>query len=284
MLLLISAALAQDDCASPDVATLAEQAVQHVAMDELDLASQRVAEAVDGLECLDRVPEPEHLVTLWQVRGAVGLFSGKAGMARDNLRIAKGMHPGWFNEDLGAEARTAWEAADPLGSATVTAWPIPDEGVLYIDGQLRTEQPVQLSAGPHLIQVAIGAEVHFADFAELADQQVLELATGLPEPSRRRRLGPWLLAAGGSAAAAGGAWTGAWLLDAELEPLKDKGQLVEMEQARMGSLALAASSVALGVVSAGSIAMHVRWRKARLEPASETSAGEPVEEPVDEPS
>lgn len=280
MLLLISAAWAQEPCPAPDVPTVAEQAVQHLAMDELDLASQRVAEAIAGLECLERVPEPEHLVTLWQVRGAVGHFSGNAAMAEENLAIARGMHPGWFNEDLGAELRAIWEASEPQGGATVKAWPIPDEGVLYVDGQLRSEQPVQLSAGPHLVQVAIGAEVQYSHFAELGAGQELELATGLPEPTRQRRLGPWLLASAGGAALAGGAWTGAWILDTQLQPLRDEGDLEGLQQARLGSLALAGGAVALGVVSAGALGMHVKWRKDRIEgqdaqpePADEELAG-----------
>ena len=93
-------------------------------------------------------------------------------------------------------------------TASLTVWPIPDDGVLYVDGHGHAAQPVEVLAGHHLVQVAVGAEVAWAWTGELPTGESLALETGLPEPTQVRFLRDNKLLLGGLVAGlgVGGAW------------------------------------------------------------------------------
>ena len=255
-LLLLTAASAQD-CL--DLGAQVEKAVVAVTDDELDLASRLAKEGLDSLSCQPRVPSPEELATLYQVRGAVGVYGGNDALAESALAQAKSTHPGWFNDRLGSGVRTVWEAQTPTGEGLVTVWPVPDDGVLYIDGQARSEQPVLVPAGSRLVQVAVGAEVAFVEVVQLADGQELEFATGLPEPTAdRRRFTPWLVGTLVGAGAAGGLTGGAASLHDDMESARDDGDLSTLREHR-GQQQLLVAGAGAGLVVAGvTLGLHFR--------------------------
>ncbi|MCP4803916.1 MAG: hypothetical protein GY913_14485 [Proteobacteria bacterium] len=255
-LLLLSSALAQD-CI--DLGAHAEKAVVAVTDDELDLASRLAKEGLASLACQPRVPSPEDLATLHQVRGAVGVYGGNDALAESALTQAKSTYPGWFNDRLGSGVRTVWEAASPAGESQVTVWPVPDDGVLYIDGQARSEQPVVVPTGSRLIQVAVGAEVAFVQVVELTDGQEMEFATGLPEPtSDRRILTPWLVGPLLGGAATGGLVYGASTLEPELARHSDRGDLDQLRSTRRDQMLLVGGGAATAVLGAASLVLHFR--------------------------
>ncbi len=192
----------------------AEDAVAAVTDDELAWAREIVGSTLGRLGCAARVADPQDLATLYQARAAAAFYATPQLDWTPDLQASTAMNPGWFNDRLGPELKLAWEAAASgvAGEALVTANPIPDDGVLYLDGQLREDQPVPLLPGPHLVQVAVGAEVGFAWTGELEDGQVLVLETGLPEPTEVRPLrdNPLLVAGVGFGLATGGAWYPVW--------------------------------------------------------------------------
>lgn len=259
--LLISLASA-GDCTPLDLDAQVDLAVTAVTDDELGEASRLAQEGLDNLVCQERVVDPEDIASLHQVQGAVGVYSNQPRLADEALQQAKAVYPAWFNDRLGGSVKTVWDHQPTSGEATLTAWPIPDEGVLYVDGLARAEQPVALSPGRHLVQVAVGAEVAYVDLVDLADGQLIELATGLPEPTHSRRVSPWLIATASSAAVAGGLYGGALYADrAMLEEanVQDREpKLAVMDEYRGLSVALWSGAVVAGAATAASLGLLTR--------------------------
>ncbi|HJN74885.1 MAG TPA: hypothetical protein QGF58_13210 [Myxococcota bacterium] len=258
-LLLITAVQAQD-CEALDLDAQVDAAVTAVTDDELGEASRLAEEGLANLVCQSRVPDPEDIASLYQVQGAAGVYSGRPQLADSALRQARVTYAGYFNERLGSSVQEVWEGLEPAGSGTLTAWPIPDEGVLYVDGLARAEQPVALGAGTHLVQVALGAEVAYVDSIELADGQLLEMATGLPEPTKARRVSPWLIGTVSAAGLGGGLYAGAVTFDGVMndEARSKNPELDVIDQNRSLSVGLASGAAVAAVVGAVSLAMWTR--------------------------
>lgn len=191
MLWLLGAAAAQEPpapCPDVDLDVAADDAVRALTDDELAYARDVATAALAGVGCVTRVVDPEDLATLYQVRAGAGFYADPPLAFIDDLKASAVALPGWFNDRLGPELRRAWEdaAAGIGGSAALRVGPIPDDGVLYVDGQSREGPEVAVAPGPHLVQVAVGAEVAWAWAGPLADGDALSLETALPEPTRAR--------------------------------------------------------------------------------------------------
>jgi len=213
MLLTVPAALAEEaaaPCPEVDLDVAAEDAVGAVTDDELVYARDLADQALTQLGCVSRVADPEDLATLYQARAAAGFFADPPLAFEADLVQATVVHPGWFNDRFGPDLRRAWEEAGARvsGEATLSVWPIPDESLLYVDGHPWEAQPVVVLPGQHLVQVAKGAEVVWFWHGPLEAGGEVDLATGLPEPTRARLLRDNPLLVGGLAAglAVGGAW------------------------------------------------------------------------------
>jgi hypothetical protein len=193
MMLLLGSAAAQDltqPCPQVDLDVAADDAVRALTDDELTFARDVVTTALEGVGCVPRVVDPEDLATLYQARAAASFYADpQLGYASD-LAAAAAVYPGWFNDRLGPDLRRAWEgaAAGISGTATLSVWPIPDDGVLYVDGHAHEDQPVEVLPGRHLVQVAVGAEVAWVWTGDLATDDAQVLESGLPEPSKARVL------------------------------------------------------------------------------------------------
>lgn len=258
-LLLIGAGAAQD-CDPLDLDAHVDAAVTAVTDDELGDASRLAEEALANLVCQTRIVDPEDIASLYQVQGAVGVYSERPQLADSALRQARAVYPGYFNERLGGSVRAVWDnQSAPLGG-TLTAWPIPDDGVLYVDGLARVEQPVALSSGTHLVQVAVGAEVAYVDLVELTDSQLIEIATGLPEPTRARRVSPWLIGTVTGAAVGGGLLAGSQYYDQSMldEAAEEKPKLSTMDSARAASVGMFSGAIVAGAIGAVSLTMWTR--------------------------
>ncbi|MCB9793470.1 MAG: hypothetical protein H6741_12175 [Alphaproteobacteria bacterium] len=276
-LTLLGAALAQEveadaipafepGCMPLDLDTKVELAINELTDAEFDSA-QRISEAaIAALPCVPRVADPDDLATLWQVQGSVHVFQGAPQLAEAPFRQSGAVYPGWFNDNLGPQARQAWVSATEglTGEAHITAWPIPDDGVLYVDGAARDGREASVLPGEHLVQVAIGADVQFARMLALEDGQVADIATGLPEPTQVKAFTLPLGLGIASFVAAGGAVTGAILLDGELEGLSQSGKPGTLRLARYSSVGLAYVGTPLLVVGSGyGIWRHVQLRRGR---------------------
>jgi len=261
-LLLIPLAAAQD-CEALDLDAQVDAAVTAVTDDELGEASRLADEGLANLVCQSRVPDPEDIASLYQVQGAVGVYSDKPQLADRALRQAKATYPAYFNERLGGSVKTVFDNQQAVGEGTLTAWPVPDEGVLYVDGLARAEQPVALSPGTHLVQVALGAEVAYVDVIELADGQLIELATGLPEPTKARRVSPWLIGTVTSAAVGGGLAGASMYFDQQMQAASEPTDgsapvLGSIDSNRQASVRLAYGAAGVAVVGATSLGLWTR--------------------------
>jgi len=213
-LLSTSLAAGQSMACEVDLDVAAEDAIAAVTDDELTWARDIVDSSLARLECAARVVDPQDLATLYQARAAAAFYAAHQLDWAPDLQASIAANPGWFNDRLGPDLRLVWEAASAgvVGLASVHVAPIPDDGVLYVDGRLSESQPVDVLPGPHLIQVAVGAEVGFAWAGELAHDQELVLETGLPEPTVAQpiRDNPFLVAGAGFGLATAGAYYPVW--------------------------------------------------------------------------
>ncbi len=220
MLLLVGTATAQDllqPCPEVDLDVAADDAVRALTDDELAFARTVADGALAKLDCLPRVADPEDLATLYQARAGAAFYGDPQGAFAADLAAAAALHPGWFNDRLGPDLRRAWEEASAgvSGTANLSVWPIPDDGVLYVDGHAQEAQPVAVAPGPHLVQVAVGAEVLWAWSGPVEDGEAPALETGLPEPTKVRLLRDNPMLWGGLVAGllGGGSYAGALVHD-----------------------------------------------------------------------
>lgn len=265
----IALALAAEPCEAWDLDATAQEALLLVSDAEFDQALALTEGAIACLEALPRVADPDALATLWLVRGAAGMYGGYPDIVDPNLTQAAAVHPGWFEADLGGAVRQRWVEASkaPGKPAQIVAWPIPDDGVLYVDGMAWADQPALVVPGTHLVQVSVGAEVLFAQVVGLAPEQQVNLETGLPEPTRVRRLTPWLIGGVGSGLAAGGAWTGAYLLSEQGRAAKDLDTLDQSWQ-RAALLGYVATPVLTAAAVSG-VVLHFKKRERPVETEEE---------------
>ncbi len=219
LILALAAPAPAADCEPVSLGPLAARAVELVIEDELDAATREAWRGLGALDCTEEVPRPEDLATLWQVLGAVEVYRGELALADDHLARAAAVNPGWFDDRLGQDVQEVWSlvSAAAVASAGISAWPLPEGAVLYLDGVVRPATPVELIPGRHLVQVVWDGELAFQLVLELEDGQRAELATGLPEPQiARRGPSPWLIGAGVAALGAAGSYAAAVRLDRSL--------------------------------------------------------------------
>ncbi len=249
--LAVSAAAA--DCEPVPLGPTAAHAVDLVIEDELDAAAREAWRGLGALECIEEVPRPEDLATLWQVLGAVEVYRGELALADDHLARAVAVHPGWFDDRLGQDVQEVWAlvSAAAVASAGISAWPLPEGSVLYLDGVVRPGTPVELIPGRHIVQVIWDGAVAFQLVLELEDGQRAEIATGLPEPQvARRGPSPWLIGAGVAALGAAGSYAAAARLDRSLPDLTTVEEL-DADYLRVRQLGYGLAGGLTGVAALG---------------------------------
>lgn len=206
MIWLFLGSAGAQECPQMDIDQQAERAVVALTDADFELAGRLADEGLASLACAKRVVDGEDLATLWQVKGAAAIYTGQTELGAELMVQAAAANPYWFNERLGTPVQEVWAAqvaaqADP---ATLSVWPLPDGSTLYVDGRPQREPRVSLFAGQHLVQVAQGAEVLYAQEVTLAPAELSRVETGLPEPTLDAPpRWPWLVAAGAGVAGAG---------------------------------------------------------------------------------
>lgn len=266
ILLIVGTGWAQD-CVPADLDQLAELSAISLSEGNFDKAMELSSDGLAALPCLERVVDPQDLATLWQVQGAVSVYRD-GGDGADALRQSHAAYPGWFNERLGAPVRKAWiQAGEGVEATAVLAvWPISDGHLLYVDGQLREEQPVMVAAGEHLIQVAVGAEVAFAQVLTVAGNEQRTIDTGLPEPSPGRPswVSPWFFAAVGTGLGAGATYVAAYSYVDDLDAAAADGDRPGIDRAWNAQVGL--GYIATPVLAAAAVGTGLLWvRQVRRE-------------------
>lgn len=216
--LLVGIAAAQE-CPQVDIDQQAERAVVALSDADFKLAGRLADEGIDAVACAKRVVDGEDLATLWQVKGAVAVYTGQTEQGAELMVQAAAVNPYWFNERLGAPVQEVWEqaVAAQANPATLTVWPLPDGSTLYVDGRPQRDPKLELFAGVHLVQVAEGAEVLYAQEVTLGASETLRVETGLAEPTLDAPpRWPWLVAGGAGLAGAGVSYGIAYGLNDEM--------------------------------------------------------------------
>lgn len=267
--ILVGVAVAQD-CPAMDVDQQAERAVVALTGADFELAERLADEGLSILSCAPRVVDPQDVATLWQVKGAVGVYSQDMDKAEQALAQAAAVYPDWFNERLGAPVQGVWsEQVATLGEpVTLTVWPLPDESSLYVDGIQYQDPRVPLHPGVHLVQVADGADVLFAQELTLSAGQPQRVDTLLPEPENMlpSRL-PWVLGGIAGLSAAGASYGVALSLRDDMELSANKGDpegVTDVWQRHVAWGYVAAPTLALAGVGTAALGMR-RRAKAQAE-------------------
>jgi len=240
------------DCVPVALQATAEAVVDAVVVDELERAEAEAWAALESLACADAVPAPEDLATLSQALGAIAIFKEAPATAAPHLAQAAAVHPGWFQDRLGDQVRTAWqEAALGIeGEAQLSAEPLPDHHALWVDGVARAEQPVVTLPGQHLVQITdLDGVVAYGRQVELVSGQALTLATGLVHPSadvepERRRWSPFLVGAVAAGALSIGGWSGGYAVTAPYEAALESGDTSDLPAGTTADSLRAASNAA----------------------------------------
>ena len=269
MVLLMLGALAQE-CEPVDLDATSDAAIALLLDTQYDRVLEVTDDAIDRLICLDEVADPRDLASLWQVRGAVGYYGDRPELVKPALQQAAAMNPGYFNDALGPKVRAEWVAAgeDPGDPAQLTVGPIPDEGILHVDGQPWTDQPVLLTPGLHLVQVTVGQAVAYARVVQLTPGSEMALETGLDPATRRVKVTPWLVAAAGTGLGAGAAYTGAVVATGRMRDAADQDRPQEVDAAWSQVRTLGYVATPALVVTTGALAaLHLRELKQGKAPA-----------------
>ena len=258
-LLMVGAGQAQE-CPEMDIDQQAERAVIALTDADFKLSGRLADEGLSALACAKRVVDGEDLATLWQVKGAVAIYTGQTTQGEELMAQAAAANPYWFNERLGAPVEEVWRVqvealADP---ASLTVWPLPDGSTLYVDGRPQREPKVALFAGKHLVQVAQGAEVLYAQEVTLSASETARVETGLAEPTLDAPpRWPWLVAGGAGVVGAGVSYGIAYGLNDEMVAAADAADPdrlagLRQQQVTWGYIAAPAFAVVgLGTASYG---------------------------------
>lgn len=207
MIWLLAVGVGQaQECPEMDIDQQAERAVVALTDADFKLAGRLADDGLSALSCAKRVVDGEDLATLWQVKGAVAVYTGQTTQGEQWMAQAAAVNPYWFNERLGAPVQEVWTAqVEALANpANLTVWPLPDGSTLYVDGRPQQQAKLELFAGKHLVQVAEGAEVLYAEEVTLSASETSRVETGLAEPTLDAPpRWPWLVAGGAGLAGAG---------------------------------------------------------------------------------
>ena len=175
MIWLLAVGVGQaQECPEMDIDQQAERAVVALTDADFKLAGRLADDGLSALSCAKRVVDGEDLATLWQVKGAVAVYTGQTTQGEEWMAQAAAVNPYWFNERLGAPVQEVWTAqVEALANpASLTVWPLPDGSTLYVDGRPQRQAKLELFAGTHLVQVAEGAEVLYAEEVTLSASQI----------------------------------------------------------------------------------------------------------------
>ncbi|MFH1466704.1 MAG: hypothetical protein ABIO70_20125 [Pseudomonadota bacterium] len=207
ILLLAPLALAQP---AADLPVVVDQLVTAVTDAEYAAAAERARATLDAMPSWTTPPAPADLAALWQVLGAVGIYDRQDALIAPSLAQACAVDPEHFQDRLGPQVQSQWEAAcrHVEASASLAVGPLRAESVLWVDGR-QLASPAALAPGQHLVQVLTPERDPFVAVVDLAAGQSASLDTGLvlprvPHPARHAAL-----AGGAGASLAAGAVLGA---------------------------------------------------------------------------
>ncbi|MFH1467542.1 MAG: PEGA domain-containing protein [Pseudomonadota bacterium] len=247
--------------------TTAEQAVTAVTDDEHGLAVRLAEQALAELPQATAPVPTQDLATLYQVLGAVGVFTQDPALTTRGFTGACAVDPAWFNDRLGPLAKSQWSAtcAADAGSASLTVAPLPAGAQLYVDGRAHERGDLTLRPGPHLVQVLSEGHEPLARALTLEDGQSATVDTGLTPPPKEHHLTAF--GVGGAAAGVGALVLGGVTLakEAKLRKGMDEGTYTYANRDDLLSdyaayANLRTASLVLGGVGAVGIGLHFAFR------------------------
>ncbi|MFH1466698.1 MAG: hypothetical protein ABIO70_20095 [Pseudomonadota bacterium] len=191
LLLLAPLALAQPPA---DLPVVVDTLVTAVTDAEYASAAERAQTTLDGMGTWTTPPAPADLAALWQILGAVGLYDHRDDLIVPSLTQACAVDPEHFQDRLGPQVQSQWEAAcrHVEASASLAVGPLRAESVLWVDGR-QVASPAALAPGQHLVQVLTPEREPFVAVVDLCAGQSASLDTGLvlprvPHPARHAAL------------------------------------------------------------------------------------------------
>ncbi|MFH1467545.1 MAG: hypothetical protein ABIO70_24380 [Pseudomonadota bacterium] len=263
-LLLLLAALH----AAP-LTTTAEQAVTAVTDDEHGLAVRLAEQALAELPQATAPVPTQDLATLYQVLGAVGVFTQDPALTFRGFSGACAVDPAWFNDRLGPLAKSQWSAtcAADAGSASLSVAPLPAGAQLYVDGRAQPEPSLTLRPGPHLIQIMAEGQAPFARALTLDDGQAATVVPGFAPVAEVKEHHLTAFGVGGAAAGVGALILGGITLakEAKLRKGMDDGTYTYATRDQLLSdyaqyANLRTASLVLGGVGVVGVGLHFAFR------------------------
>jgi hypothetical protein len=220
MLLLLTSLALAEDCLP--VRSWIDRAAIDMPTGDVPRIRASLDQALASMRCVP--PTPEELADWWLYVGAVRYFEQDPNAARA-FAAAKRLAPTRFDDNLGPRIRTLWEgAAAEEGAAELSLDTNLDR--VWIDTVHVEAWPTTVPAGERYIEVRDHAGRPAWNTTLYAEPGSSALVTSslpeLPKPERVRRPGPTWLASGlATAAAAGGAFAGAWVVSQDVRTAPD---------------------------------------------------------------
>jgi hypothetical protein len=220
MLLLLTSVAFAEDCLP--VRSWIDRAAIDVTTGDTAVIRATLEKAMASMRCTP--PTAEELADWWLYMGAVRHYEQDPTVSRA-FAAAKLLAPGRFDDNLGPRMRALWEAAAPeAGTAELTLDTNLDR--VWIDTVHVDSWPVVVPAGERYLEVRDHAGVPAWNTTIHAEPGGAALVTTslpeLPKPERVRRSGPaWLASGLATAAAAGGAFAGAWAVSHDVRTAPD---------------------------------------------------------------
>jgi hypothetical protein len=258
VVLSLASSQAQSECPVLSFPQTIQQAETAIIDDELNQARKLIDEAIDWLPCA-RKPLDSTLVSgLWQIAAAAAFYGGDEQAARVHLARAKSIPGALFRERLGSDLHSLWQRENPLLNATLSVSPLPPPHLLMVDGVVRGQSVLALTAGPHWVQVLNGQEVIFQRAIRINSDVRAEINTGLPvtlavRAKDERRGSPLIWGSVVSGVASLGFYGMAVQKDAQMKIAKTPN---DVRNLRKESLGLRNAAVGAGLLSATSLSMH----------------------------
>jgi hypothetical protein len=250
----------------PDLAAETERSTLALIAGDFTTSDDALRGAESSLAC---APASSDMLSRWMLaRGAHLSLTG--GAPSPWLAASRRLNPAFFDDRLGPAVRASWEVAAPEGRASLTIEPAVAG---RLDGATTTAWPVEVDAGPHVVQVYSpeGAVLFGRTFEVDPDENALiptrlapDAPIGDPEavrmpdaPKKRTRKPGLLVSALALAAAGGGLAAGAIAQTATMEAAPDLERLEAANGAQRG-MAIGAYSAWGAAAVTGALFVFVR--------------------------
>lgn len=241
--LIVLISMAQAAC--PDLAESLDAATQNL-VEGADAKAQ-LTEAETRLACTEL--SPALLSRLWLVHGAARLLAGDKSGAEPFFAAAAVLAPAGFDERLGPDVKSAWEAAKLEGPGRLVV-----DKPVRIDGAKVRRFPHLTDSGPHALQ---SLELDWAQVVVVPPNEELTVTTPLsvasPSATTTKKSPAFLIVGAASLAGAGGLAYGAI---AQTPVMEQAGSINALDESYGLQQGFAWSAVGLAAVAVTSTTLH----------------------------